>query len=449
MNGNGFDPASVSTFAVTRAAFDPSSNTLRLEYGFDEEMSFVETITFTTPASFERSADQDAALARAVHLLHAIAGVSYYKCAAPRIIQIQQQLGDATRREIEGVYGPGLHEFAAENGFTLPFHPVVESEVDQHEDLQPADLPDRWCIPLGGGKDSLVALEALKDTSPLALAINPRPWVVAQAERAGVPLVSVTRTLDPLMMQVSGNGGLNGHIPVTAVNTAIAVVGAYLYGYSKIGLAIESSASEPTRFINDVPVNHQWSKSREAEVLMQDALHEDVDPGLYVGSVLRGFTELAITRKFASLPQYHDLFVSCNHAYRKDVSGPRWCGECPKCRFIALMCAPYCDREHLTGIFQRSLLDDPLAIPAFRSLITEDKPYECVGERRESAYALMLLAQDSEWKDSPVVHALSNEAKDVPGVEQGAELLEGDPQYRTLIPESSRIWSFLGGVSAR
>ncbi len=449
MSGSGFDPASVNTFTVMRAAFDAERRTLRLEYAFDDGLSFIETITYTTPPAFERSAEQEAALLRAVHLLHAVAGVSYYKCAAPPRIRPVQPLGGAVLKECEGVYGPGLHEFAAENGLPLPFHPELEADGEGHAPLQDSGLPDRWCIPLGGGKDSLVALEALKDLKPFALAVNPRPWVVEQAKRADVPLICVTRTLDPLMMQISGNGGLNGHIPVTAVNTAIAVVGAYLYGYCKIGLAIESSASEPTRYINDVPVNHQWSKSREAEVLMQDAIRVDVDPGLYVGSVLRGFTELAITRRFAGLPMYHDLFVSCNAAYRKDAAGEKWCGNCPKCRFITLMCAPYCDREKLTAIFGHALLDEPAAIPAFQQLIAEDKPYECVGERRESAYALTLLAANPSWSTSAVVKALVDEARHVPGVEQGPSLLEGDPEYRTLIPESGRIWTFLGGVSAR
>ncbi len=449
MTGSGFDPASVTSFTVTRTSFDATDRTLRLEYCFDESLAFVETITFTTPTAYSRTRDQDAALMRAILLLHATAGVSYYKCAAPDLIRLTQPLGEHTCRELEGVYGPGLHEFAAANGLPLPFLPAIECEVDRHHPLAASRLPDRWCIPLGGGKDSLVALEALKELEPFALAINPKPWVVEQAERAGVPLITVTRTLDPLMIQLSGSGGLNGHIPVTAVNTAIAVVGAYLYGYSRIGLAIESSASEPTRLIDGIPVNHQWSKSRDAEALMQDAVREDVDPGVFVGSVLRGFTELAITRRFASLPQYHDLFVSCNAAYRKDATGLRWCGECPKCRFITLMCAPYCSREKLTAIFGRSLLDDPSAIPGFRMLFAEDKPYECVGERRESAYAMTLLAKDPAWQESHVVKALAREAGTVPGVDMGSSLLEGDPEYRTLIPESERIWSFLGGVSAR
>ncbi len=55
---------------------------------------------------------------------------------------------------------------------------------------------------------------------------------------------------------------------------------------------------------------------------------------------------------------------------------------------------------------------DAEQIAGFAALMSdEDKPFECVGERRESAAALRMLADRPEWRDSPVVAALSGRAR--------------------------------------
>ena len=76
------------------------------------------------------------------------------------------------------------------------------------------------------------------------------------------------------------------------------------------------------------------------------------------------------------------------------------------------MLAPYLDREHLTAIIGRDLFADPDQIDGFAALMSDvDKPFECVGERRESAAALRILASLAEWRDSPVVAALAEQAR--------------------------------------
>jgi hypothetical protein len=40
----------------------------------------------------------------------------------------------------------------------------------------------------------------------------------------------------------------------------------------------------------------------------------------------------------------------------------------------------------------------------------EDKPFECVGERRESAAALRILSDRPGWREVPVVAALADRA---------------------------------------
>jgi hypothetical protein len=174
-------------------------------------------------------------------------------------------------------------------------------------------------------------------------------------------------------------------------------------------MAIERSASEETISVDGVPVNHQYSKSRDLEVLLSDLVTSTVSADLTYGSALRPYSELAISRAFAGLTRYHATFCSCNTVFRQGADpGDRWCGDCPKCRFVALMLAPFLGRDALTRVLGRDLFDDPDQVPGFAALMSDaDKPFECVGERRESAVALRMLADLPEWRGSAVVTALA------------------------------------------
>jgi hypothetical protein len=174
-----------------------------------------------------------------------------------------------------------------------------------------------------------------------------------------------------------------------------------------------------------VAVNHQYSKSREFELLLADLVRRTVAPELTYGSALRPYSELAIARTFARLTRYHGTFCSCNSAFRQSAAaGDRWCGHCPKCRVVGLMLAPFLDREALTAIIGRDLFADPGQIAGFAELMSDDeKPFECVGERRESAAALRLLSFRPAWRDSPVVAALADRARALVGDDDVRDLL--------------------------
>jgi hypothetical protein len=190
------------------------------------------------------------------------------------------------------------------------------------------------------------------------------------------------------------------------------VAAATLVGCDRVVMAVERSASEETAVVGGVPVNHQFSKSLELERALADLVTRRVDPALHYGSGLRPYSELAIARSFAAMPRYHHRFVSCNTAYRLDASGqPSWCGACPKCRFVALVLAPFLGRDAVADVIGRDLFADPGQIDGFAALFDAEKPYECVGERRESAAALALLADRPAWQDAPVVVALAERAR--------------------------------------
>jgi hypothetical protein len=271
----------------------------------------------------------------------------------------------------------------------------------------------------------MVLIESVSHLRPRLFAVNPHPLVIELAEEAGLELLIVRRHLDPGLAALNRAGALNGHVPITAIVSLVAVVGGFVYGYDTVAMAVERSASEETVSVGGVPVNHQYSKSRDLELMLAEVVTITVSPDLTYGSALRPYSELAIARAFAGLTRYHRLFCSCNTAFRQDAAtGDRWCGQCPKCRFVGLMLAPFLERDALTRIIGRDMFADPDQVPGFAALMSDvDKPFECVGERRESAVALLLLADQEQWQDSPVVKALAPVAAELVTDADVADLL--------------------------
>jgi hypothetical protein len=128
---------------------------------------------------------------------------------------------------------------------------------------------------------------------------------------------------------------------------------------------------------------------------------------LHYFSMLRPLSELAVTRLFAPLTQYHAVFSSCNRNFKILGARPesRWCGECPKCLFVFLALAPFVPKPRLTAIFGRNLLDDAALERGFDALMEWDahKPFECVGEAREARAAMAALAARAEWREDAIV----------------------------------------------
>lgn len=378
--------------------------------GPDGEQRFTEVITLPLPA--EPVTDATAAtLARVLELLHVVAGVSYYKAAAPPRLVLPAPLGTAAVELVTAVYTKGLAEYAYRNELphVLELRPEVPSgTVDP---AAPVDNSDRRPLSaVGGGKDSIVTLEALRHAGldPVPFSVNPNHVIVSVNEASDLVPLAARRRLDPVLFELNAAGARNGHIPVTAINSLIAVATAVLHGLGPVVMSNERSASDPNLIWNGHEINHQWSKGVEAEGLLRAALAEHAGLTEPYFSLLRSLSELHIARLFAEIDRYDAVVTSCNAAFKLRDASERWCRDCPKCRFVFLAMAPFMPRERLTGIFGGDLLADESQVPGYRELLGIDghKPFECVGEVEESVVALSLLAQQDQWRDAPVVRAL-------------------------------------------
>ena len=407
-------PRLTQVFRFVRCSY--ADGVAELVYAFDDGAELIERIRF--PQAPTLAPERVGAFNAALQLLHLIAGVSYYKAGVPPKIEVADgPLDDATADLLDALYLHGLAEFAYRNGLDLRGRinfPRVGA--DRAASLQPKvlaagalNLPKRTLVPIGGGKDSLVAIEAIKSIGGAATAVwvGNSPLIAACAERTGLPTLNIGRELAPELFELNRLGAWNGHIPVTAVNSAILAVAAVLYGYDSIAFANERSASAATLEYAGQQVNHQWSKGYAFEQLLGDWLHTHVATDLDYCSLLRPYAELAITRAFARLTPYFEVFSSCNRNFK--LRGPkpadRWCGQCPKCHFVFLALAPFVPKPRLLQIFGRNLLDDEQQAPGFDALLEyhEHKPFECVGEAAEARAAMFALSQRPEWQEDALI----------------------------------------------
>jgi hypothetical protein len=428
---NRFDPGAFGVFRVLDRSFDERSRTVVLRYALDDGPSFTETVTFETPPAGEMDAPL---FQRALLHLHIAAGTSYYKTAAPPVVRVESALSAAEAEFHRRLYDDGLREFAVENGMPVPRPVSIDAPSKAAAPVAPAPggRPAGLVVPIGGGKDSMVLIEAVRPLGPRLLAVNPHPLVSELARLAGLELLVVRRELSPNLAGLNRSGALNGHVPITAIVSLIAVLGAAVYGYDTVAMAIERSASEESVRVNGAPVNHQYSKSLEFERLLTDLVATSVDPGITYGSALRPYSELSIARAFAALTDYHSTVCSCNTAFRRSAgAGDRWCGECAKCRFVGLVLAPFMTPKDLSALIGRDMFAEPEQIAGFAALMSpEGKPFECVGERRESAAAMGMLAESPAWSGAPVVAALAPTARALVTNQDADELLRADGSLR-------------------
>ena len=409
------DPSQAGQFHFIRHDFNPGSGELSLVYAFDNGPELTERIVF--PAIPERL-DQErlVALDSAFYLLHLIAGISYYKAGLSKVLNIASRQPDKQLSDfLQQLYRNGLAELAWQNQLSLKNRFSFCSDA---KPLNPAPLglvlPRRSLVALGGGKDSLVTVEWLKSAGlPFELACVGHSQLIADtADIAGLPLHRIDRTLAPEIHTYNRQGAWNGHVPVTAINSAILVCAALIYGFDSVIFSNERSASSANLTDKDgLDVNHQYSKSLEFEQEFKKQIGRLVSPDLDYFSMLRSFGELRVLQEFSKFGQYHQHFSSCNRNFH--IDGPktdgRWCGQCPKCQFAFMGLSLFLPAREVIAIFGQDLLSDEQQIPGYLALCGLDtpKPFECVGEIEESRAAILKLAGADEFKEKAVIAALA------------------------------------------
>lgn len=379
------------TFYYKNYEVSKENNSIRVTYNFEIEnlASFAPSWVF--PLGKEEIDLNDANLQAMFFNLGMAELVSYWKITCSPDVLVQ--CGSLSPSQInwwKKLYFHGLGEFfylnrinADESFMRITAH-LPSSSLSQSQRYLSGNL-----IPVGGGKDSNVTMELLREFEDVnhPYIINPRGATLESVSVAKLEdkTLIAKRTLDSEMLRLNREGYLNGHTPFSAIVAFSSIITAYLNSIKHVILSNESSANEST--VAGSSVNHQYSKSFEFEQDFNRYEKEFIRSGVYYFSLLRPLSEYQIASYFARLKPYHSVFKSCNKGSHTNI----WCADCSKCLFVYLILSPFLTFDELTKIFGRDMANDENLIPTLNQLIgfeTDEKPFECVGSRDEVNFAI-------------------------------------------------------------
>uniref|UniRef100_A0A7S4T7J3 Uncharacterized protein n=1 Tax=Alexandrium monilatum TaxID=311494 RepID=A0A7S4T7J3_9DINO len=334
-----------------------------------------------------------------------------------------------------GGEGAGLHlEIRQSDASTAPVLPAaVSRDADGEAASGAGDLP-AVLVPLGAGKDSLVAWEMLgrcRCTRRWFFLEGEegefqRCWRYAELAEAsgggsGVLLAAFAWCTGDFERARNARYELSGHLWACVVGFAAALT-ALAHGLRFVAVGNERSANLGNGVWWDgEEVNHQYDKSFPFEAAVHDYMREHCG-GLHYFSMLMPLWDVQVGLIFAKLCEpYVPLIISCNMPAGRDKS--RWCCACHKCTFVAALLSAFLPAPGVRAVFGDSPLDStaclecleelvghraaPLPAPARAALapgggghctVGADgwTPLECVGGRRETLLAIRLARLRTE-----------------------------------------------------
>jgi len=372
--------------------------------------------------------------------LHLAIGVSYYKIFAQEEVVLRSSLTQTESEFFTKLYKKGLGEFYFVNNLDIGKSPQFPAENKKAEEpFVLGKATDNVLVGLGGGKDSIVTLESLKEQgfSPTAFAIEVGYENVitdSVIEAAGVPVLKVKRILDEQLLSPIPDS-YNGHVPVSAIYSLIGYLLALLYDFSYVVVGNEHSSNFGNISYQSVEINHQWSKSIEYEKEFQNLCRTHLSEDITYFSLMRPFYEIRIVQQFMKYPQYFAKFSSCNRAFKilpipqnrrsrlyvgKNPSSALWCGECAKCVFVFTLFSAYLKPEEIVKVFGQNLYENEKLLALFKDVlgVGNMKPFDCVGTFDEAKVAFEMAGERySQTKIyqhiGPLIKATNDQKKEV------------------------------------
>ncbi len=374
-------------------------------------------VTFTPKWEFVKkhkdiNYEQEETVHKLVFNLGLVELISYWKCSCSPLVQIKAGYIDEDQINWwKQQYYLGLGEFFYTNRIDTSIDEFMKVEAlpsPKERDYFKTDYAKFGClIPIGGGKDSVVTLELLRyqKEDNLSYMINKREVSKQCAAIAGYSedeIIIARRNLDVNLLTLNKEGYLNGHTPFSAIVAFSSVLVAYLFDKEYVVLSNEASANEST--VEGTEVNHQYSKSYKFELDFINYENRNINSGVHYFSLLRPFSEFQIARFFAEQEKYHEVFRSCNVGSKAD----KWCCDCPKCLFVAMILSPFLPLGRLAEIFGSDILNNESLLPIFEKLIgvVPEKPFECVGTCDEVNIAINMVIEklEAEKKELPKLY---------------------------------------------
>jgi len=406
-------------FIYEAVLIDDDHNAINFSYTLlnnNQRYTFNEVLIL--PCSINRSRSVMSCL----RALHIALGISYYKLFVPHVIEHPYKMDVGETEFWNEVFINGLGEFMYIN--KLPIDRLAKFKPQSGMELAYDDnsvVFDKGALlGIGGGKDSIVARELLRDinikTSGFVLASQDVVGVSGKvAKLMDIELLVIKRYIDTKLIELQQqDGAYNGHIPVSLIFALCGSLLAANYGFNYVILADESSSSIPRVTWNKRLINHQWSKSFEFEVMFKEYIKLNVNEAIEYFSIIRQLSSVAVAKLFANYPLYFQDFTSDNFVFRINPANRpknRWSLESPKSLSSFILLAPWLSVDDLVHSFGSNLFNEDYLEPMFLSLfaINSTQPLDCVGTVTELKLSLNLSYRQSKFIDTKLMKlAISN-----------------------------------------
>lgn len=400
--------------------YEYDNGLLKLYYNI-ENFEFIEEINFNPNGKELRKLNtkEQEALNLSFQYLHLVAGISYYKTLLPKNIKINTMVLNKDQKDFfDKLYLYGLGEFAFKNDLNLDGKINFPYNKDAKNKGVNIKLNDDIIVPIGGGKDSIVTLEILKTLKNQKLytfSVNTAKPIKDCCDLSECENILVTRKISPTLLEIIRDlkkyNAYNGHVPITSIIAFISVCAGIIYNCNTTVISNEKSSNIGNTMYNGIMVNHQWSKSFEAEKMIHDFIQNYITTEFNYFSLIRPMYEIHIAKVFSQIKKYDEVFSSCNKNFKiiKDSEPKRWCRNCDKCRFVFLILAPFMKKNKLVKIFDKNMLNDESQYEGYKELtgLSGCKPFECVGEIDESVISFYLL-KNTEFKNDFIVKEIND-----------------------------------------
>ncbi len=352
--------------------------------------------------------------------LHLALGLSYYKTFLQKNLIHPYKLSLNEVAFWNKIYGDGLGEFIFKN--KLEFSDIAKFKIQDgisYDNDDALELANSALLGIGGGKDSIVAGEALL-TAGLQIDGfmltngNNSGQADAVAKTMGIAMHKIIRTIDPAITKINDlEGALNGHIPISLIYALAGTTLSVALGKKYTVIANEASASLPQTSWRGVPINHQWSKSLEFETLYNNYVQKNICSSLHYFSAIRPLNSIAVARELSKYPKYYEVFTSDNSLLKLSPGKrehPRWSSQSSKSLSSYILMSPWLSKQDMKRIFGRDFLDDTKLETQLLALIghSGEPILDCVGTPTELLASLEQTHRQKSHASSKLMIKLEN-----------------------------------------
>jgi len=366
----------------------------KIEFFNRNDLNFTETIYINKIPSENKSK----LINKVLQSLEIILGISYYKLYCPPNLNLSYKLSKDQAFFWNNVYKKGLGEFFYINKLDPNKIAKFSSSNIKNKAID-FNFLNKAILGMGNGKDSIVAAKLLKNYSTSLFSIETEKENINTeiiSKKLNLNLFKIKRKLDSKIFE-KHQDSYNGHIPISAIYAFLGLLLSVVNDFKYIIVGNEQSSNiGNVKYKNEI-INHQWSKSKEFEILLQDYIKNNISPDLIYFSLLRHFYEIRIAQMFSKHKEFFSYFTSCNNNFKINHtrSNNLWCGICPKCVFVFSILSPFINKKELEKIFNKNLYNDKNLIPLFSQILgfSDIKPFDCVGTFEEARAALFLASK--------------------------------------------------------